>query len=40
MAALVSERFLPEFTVVSLDGRLLHTTVWGDGTVGTIAIRP
>ena len=34
-------RYFPEFTAVSLDGRvLLETTVWGDGTISTIAIRP
>ncbi|WP_093892315.1 hypothetical protein [Streptosporangium canum] len=41
MAALFTTRFVPEFTVVSLDGRtMMNTTVWGDGTVSTIAIRP
>ncbi|MET9108464.1 hypothetical protein [Streptomyces zhihengii] len=41
MGGLLSERFVPEFTVVSLDGRvLMNTTVWGNGTVSTIAIRP
>lgn len=40
-AATMTTRFVPEFTAVSLDGRtLLNTTVWGDGTVSTIAIRP
>lgn len=34
-------RYFPEFTAVSLDGRvLLETTMWGDGTVSIIAIRP
>lgn len=41
MGALLTQRFVPEFTVVSLDGRvLMNTTVWGNGTVSTIAIRP
>lgn len=41
MASLLTERFIPEFTVVSLDGCvLMNTTVWGNGTVSTIAIRP
>ncbi|MFE7037776.1 hypothetical protein ACFU9Y_46585 [Streptomyces sp. NPDC057621] len=41
MGGLLTERFVPEFTVVSLDSRvLLNTTVWGNGTVSTIAIRP
>jgi len=40
-AGLFTDRFVPEFTMVSLDGRvLLNTTVWGNGTVSTIAIRP
>jgi len=34
-------RFVPEFTMRSLDGRvLLNTTVWGNGTVSVIVIRP
>lgn len=41
MGGLLTERFVPEFTVVSLDSRvLLNTTDWGNGTVSTIAIRP
>ncbi|MFD8566657.1 hypothetical protein [Streptomyces sp. NPDC059639] len=41
MGDLLSKRFVPEFTVVSLDGQvLMNTTVWGNGTVSTIAIRP
>ncbi|MEU0646442.1 hypothetical protein [Streptomyces umbrinus] len=41
MGAVMTDRFVPEFTVVSLDGRvLMNTTVWGNGTVSTIAIRP
>ncbi|MFI6539089.1 hypothetical protein ACIBHY_41995 [Nonomuraea sp. NPDC050547] len=41
MAGLHAERFVPEFTMVSLDGlALIQTTVWGNGTVSTIAIRP
>ncbi|MEU1323796.1 hypothetical protein [Streptomyces microflavus] len=40
MGGLLTERFVPEFTVVSLDSRvLMNTTVWGNGTVSTIAIR-
>ncbi|MGN9811387.1 hypothetical protein ACTMSW_18750 [Micromonospora sp. BQ11] len=36
-----TDRFVPEFTMVSLDGRmLLNTTVWGNGTVSTVVIRP
>ncbi|WP_431894211.1 hypothetical protein [Nonomuraea sp. bgisy101] len=41
MAGLHTSRFVPEFTMVSLDGlALIETTVWGNGTVSTIAIRP
>ncbi|MFD1537422.1 hypothetical protein [Nonomuraea guangzhouensis] len=40
MAGLFTTRFVPEFTVASLDGRtMMNTTVWGNGTVSTIAIR-
>jgi len=40
-AGLFTERFVPEFTMLSIDGRmLLNTTVWGDGSVSTIVIRP
>jgi hypothetical protein len=40
-AGLFTDRFVPEFVMVSLDGRvLMSTTVWGNGTVSTIAIRP
>lgn len=40
-AGLFTDRFVPEFTMLSLDGKvLLNTTVWGDGTVSTIVIRP
>ncbi|HEX5598787.1 MAG TPA: hypothetical protein VFX61_22620 [Micromonosporaceae bacterium] len=40
-AAAFTDRFVPEFTMLSLDGRmLLNTTVWGNGTVSTIVIRP
>ena len=40
-AGLFTERFVPEFTMLSIDGRmLLNTTVWGNGTINTIAIRP
>ena len=39
--ALFTDRFVPEFSMLSLDHRaLLNTTVWGDGTVSTIVIRP
>ncbi|GAA2892819.1 hypothetical protein ACFQQB_08505 [Nonomuraea rubra] len=41
MAGMFTERFVPEFTMASLDGQMkLNTTVWGDGTVSTIVIRP
>ncbi|MER6827405.1 hypothetical protein ABT352_15585 [Streptosporangium sp. NPDC000563] len=41
MAGLLTTRFVPEFTVASLDGRtMMNTTVWGDGTISTIAICP
>ncbi len=34
-------RLVGEFTAVSLDGRMLmNTTVWGNGKVSTIVIRP
>jgi hypothetical protein len=40
-AGLFTDRFVPEFTVLSLDGQMLmNTTVWGNGTVSTIVIRP
>ena len=40
-AGLFTESFVPEFTMMSIDGRmLLNTTVWGNGTVSTIVIRP
>ncbi|MFF9571616.1 hypothetical protein [Streptomyces sp. NPDC014685] len=40
-ATLFTTRFVPEFTAVSLDGRMMmNTTVWGNGTVSTIVIRP
>ena len=40
-AGLFTDRFVPEFTMLSLDHRaMLNTTVWGDGTVSTIVIRP
>lgn len=40
-AGLFTERFVPEFSMLSLDHRaMLDTTVWGDGTVSTIVIRP
>ncbi|GAA2398646.1 hypothetical protein GCM10010191_01750 [Actinomadura vinacea] len=41
LAGVFTTRFVPEFTSVSLDRRmLLHTTVWGNGTVSSIVIRP
>jgi hypothetical protein len=41
IAGLFTERFVPEFTMLSLDHKaVLNTTVWGNGTVGTIVIRP
>ena len=40
-AGLFTRRYVPEFTMLSLDGRaMLNTTVWGNGTVSTIVIRP
>ncbi len=40
-ATLFTQRFVPEFTMASLDSRMmLQTTVWGDGTLSTIVIRP
>jgi hypothetical protein len=34
-------RYVPEFFVLSLDQRVhMNTTIWGNGTVSTIAIRP
>ncbi|WP_246127085.1 hypothetical protein [Embleya hyalina] len=40
-ATLFTDRFVPEFTVASLDGRvMMSTTIWGNGTLSTIAIRP
>ncbi|MGW3487023.1 hypothetical protein [Streptomyces sp. GZWMJZ-114] len=40
MAGLFTERYVPEFTVLAGDGHLLmNTTVWGDGTVSTLAVR-
>jgi hypothetical protein len=41
MAGLFTDRFVPEFAMLFLDGRmLLGTTVWGVGTVSTVVIRP
>jgi hypothetical protein len=41
MGALFTLRFVPEFTALSLDGLvIMNTTVWGNGTVSTIAVRP
>ncbi|MGW4463710.1 hypothetical protein [Micromonospora sp. NPDC004704] len=40
-AGLFTDRFVPEFSMLSLDHRaMLNTTVWGDGTISTIVIRP
>ncbi len=39
--AVFTKRFVPEFTMLSLDQRMiLNTTVWGNATVSTIVIRP
>jgi hypothetical protein len=39
--SLFTDRFVPEFSMLSLDHRaMLNTTVWGNGTVSTIVIRP
>jgi hypothetical protein len=36
-----TDRFVPEFSMLSLDHRaMLNTTVWGNGTISTIVIRP
>ncbi len=41
IATTFTPRFVPEFRMVSLDGQtVVETTVWGNGTVSTIAIRP
>lgn len=41
MGGLFTNRFVPEFTMLSLDHRaMLNTTVWGNGTVSTIVVRP
>jgi hypothetical protein len=38
---LFTDRFVPEFSMLSSDHKaLLNTTVWGNGTVSTIVIRP
>ncbi|WP_446219397.1 hypothetical protein [Micromonospora sp. IBHARD004] len=40
-AGLLTDRFVPEFVMTSLDGRMvLETTVWGNGTVSTVVVRP
>jgi hypothetical protein len=40
-AGMFTTRYVPEFFVLSLDQRVhLNTTIWGNGTVSTIAIRP
>lgn len=41
MGGLFTTRFVPEFSMLSLDHQaLLNTTVWGNGTISTIVIRP
>ena len=41
LIALFPGRFLPEFTSLSLDHRVLvGITAWGNGTVSTIAVQP
>lgn len=41
LGAHFTERFVPEFSMLSLDHQmLLNTTVWGNGTVSTVVIRP
>ncbi|MEU4336022.1 hypothetical protein AB0F59_15590 [Micromonospora lupini] len=38
---LFTDRFVPEFSMLSLDHQaMLNTTVWGNGTISTIVIRP
>ncbi|MBO2465366.1 hypothetical protein [Actinomadura violacea] len=40
-AGMFTTRFVPEFWALSLDQRVLtNTTIWGNGTVSTIVIRP
>jgi hypothetical protein len=40
-AGMFTTRYVPEFFVLSLDQRVhMNTTIWGNGTVSTIAIRP
>lgn len=40
-AGMFTTRFVPEFWVLSRDQRMLmNTTIWGNGTVSTIVIRP
>ncbi|RMI37005.1 hypothetical protein EBO15_37070 [Actinomadura harenae] len=35
------DRYIPEFTAVSLDrAMILHVTLWGNGTISSIVIRP
>ncbi|WP_406461600.1 hypothetical protein OH768_41410 [Streptomyces sp. NBC_01622] len=37
----MGDRFAPEFTVMALDGHMMmNTTLWGNGTVSTIVVRP
>ena len=40
-AGLFTDRFVPEFSMLSTDHQaMLNTTVWGNGTISTIVIRP
>ena len=40
-AGLFTDRFVLEFSMLSTDHQaMLNTTVWGDGTISTIVIRP
>ena len=40
-AGLFTRRYIPEFRMLSLDGKMmLDTTVWGNGSISTIVIRP
>lgn len=41
LASFMTDRYVPEFSALSVDYRVLaELTVWGDGTVSTIVIRP
>jgi hypothetical protein len=40
-AGLFTDRYVPEFVMTAVDGRMvLETTVWGDGTLSTLVVRP